>query len=839
MMTQSQEFLLSVSVPQSTPTLVECWVVFQCSGEEEASAEVEETASVSSGAGVMTGDTAGMDSAMPVKVGRSQPIFGLPTPKLQQNVAMDDILKRFWPVGSVVWKSSNVLSDELWSFRFPNDLFKKVPFLGEKFKNFAFTRFGFTIQIQINGSVGQYGRLVLGSIPMFRQTRWNNTKPDKFTIYHAYTSDWLNVDVASGAPAEKSFKYINFTDRMLVANGNTDKFADMYKLSLQVAAPLTAASGVAPDVTVTMYVALNDVELFHPTVAGARTYDVTQVSGIVKKQSEAKKKTVQGIIGERVEGKKTDGGTFPKFTDLGVAIDAGVGAVADILSFIGLNNTVSIKETDPIQVRYPRPLQTADNALTIAAYPDSTRSLVKNFQYVFDDPEALSFKRYFQRPSLLASGKISASDTAGKVVFNHFVTPLSFCKDVSVGLDKGNLVPCTTANVARFFRVWRGGMRYVVSFVASPLQSLRVRICYVPNSNAIISDDVIDRSNARWTVVDVRGNKNFVFEIPFDSTTHWKHVVGGVLTPDETSAYNYSNGRWWMEVANQLSSNTGTPNPISYQVYISGADDLQFGLPDAISPIMLKNLDATYDVKQMSGLEVWSVDDCVTDCDRMRAVQYPAFTSSVSHECFEDDVCNTNFHSFRQLTNMPSFLDAYPTITNPTKDYIGYNISANGTFNFEQASSNHSNFLISVLNMFTFSRGSYRIMAIPCNNGEDPYGKVSRWFTYTRYVRKTDAPAKIGIDISPAVYSMHAYSSSDIKLNPLDITVPFGSIVPTVVNTIGTNVSSTIGYNPTTYFAIFNKEAEDKPLRFDLLLGGGDDLIFGVQRPVCTMYSNL
>jgi len=73
--------------------------------------------------------------------------------------------------------------------------------------------------------------------------------------------------------------------------------------------------------------------------------------------------------------------------------------------------------------------------------------------------------------------------------------------------------------MSRFFRYWRGGVRYTFVFLMSPLMSCRIAASVEWNS--LTSTDIVTSPDLMKRVVTMRGTTVMSFDIPFVSQTPW------------------------------------------------------------------------------------------------------------------------------------------------------------------------------------------------------------------------------------------------------------------------------------------------------------------------------
>lgn len=129
--------------------------------------------------------------------------------------------------------------------------------------------------------------------------------------------------------------------------------------------------------------------------------------------------------------------------------------------------------------------------------------------------------------------------------------------------------------------MWRGGMNFTFKFVKTKFHSGRVRIIYVPgdysaDSGTLPSSDFDIDANYS-TVVDLRSDTDVTFNVPYVAIQPWLLVDVGF--PGTARSYQYSVGKIYIVVLNELRNASTVSDTIDVLVEVAGASDYEVSMP--------------------------------------------------------------------------------------------------------------------------------------------------------------------------------------------------------------------------------------------------------------------
>jgi hypothetical protein len=187
------------------------------------------------------------------------------------------------------------------------------------------------------------------------------------------------------------------------------------------------------------------------------------------------------------------------------------------------------------------------------------------------------FKNYKLRPGLIATVNYTGAESQNNVVTALPVAP-TYCTQ-SVTANYYAIHPI--ANYASNFRYWRGSMKYKLYFTCSRFISSRVRIEWVPDPTIISSITNEDSGDIVSLTVDVCGDTDVSFTVPYLRNQPWLVVADPyTLQLSQSSATPFSNGFFVIRIINPpLTNNSTYSSNVDVAIFMSGGEDFQVARP--------------------------------------------------------------------------------------------------------------------------------------------------------------------------------------------------------------------------------------------------------------------
>lgn len=176
-------------------------------------------------------------------------------------------------------------------------------------------------------------------------------------------------------------------------------------------------------------------------------------------------------------------------------------------------------------------------------------------------------------PSFMGSFSIDSNTATDTALFTYVVSP-------SVGYNdtvNAQYIPSYCAYVASCFKHYRGGMKYFFQFITSQFTTARVRISHFPSTSAPVSledygGDIVS------SIVDIRGDTNFTFTVPYQSPQTYTPVPGyhGLNETDNIDAMDISSTVVF-SLVNPVSTPDSAGSTVVYvNIWAAAAEDMEF-----------------------------------------------------------------------------------------------------------------------------------------------------------------------------------------------------------------------------------------------------------------------
>jgi hypothetical protein len=131
--------------------------------------------------------------------------------------------------------------------------------------------------------------------------------------------------------------------------------------------------------------------------------------------------------------------------------------------------------------------------------------------------------------------------------------------------------------LASIFEYWRGGLVYRFTFAKNAFYSGRLRVSFVPQGTDLTGAGY-DFNQCRNWVLDLSGN-SFEITVPWVYNYPWAKADPGAYTAVQA---NSSTGILFVTVLNELKAPSTVPSTIDLNLWLSGAEDIEFAIPSAV-----------------------------------------------------------------------------------------------------------------------------------------------------------------------------------------------------------------------------------------------------------------
>lgn len=519
------------------------------------------------------------------------------------DATLDNFFSRPLKISTQEWGTGTTLGYDFdpWELYFGN------PRVINRMTNYNLMRAKLRLKIVINGNGFQYGRAMVGYLPM--------DSYDKMSIFASLIPHDLVqlsqcphvfIDPTTSTGGELCLPYFNHFNNSSIPFGNYRNLGRIYVRTINA---LKHANGAGDKCTVSIFAWAEDVQLNVLTSVDAPT--LTPQSGMESKgKKNTMSKSTQG--GKKSSYARQDGGAatagkeideanstgmvsgpatsivkaanalsvIPQIAPFAMATSKVVGAVGNAAKALGYSRPPITKNPEPY-----RPTPASQLATTNT--PDTAIKLtVDEKQELTIDPgiaglgpeDPMSIQNIASRESYLTKFNWDMGTAPETLLWNARVDPVQWVRSGGSAYH----FPAT-AMAALPFEYWTGTLKFRFQIVCSAFHKGRLKFVYDPLFLAS------NEYNTNYIeIVDIADTQDFTVEIGNgQATTLLQHALPGE-DPD-LDQHNvlpltykpYGNGVIGVYIVNELTTpNSDVDNDIQVNVYISAGDDFEVFVPD-------------------------------------------------------------------------------------------------------------------------------------------------------------------------------------------------------------------------------------------------------------------
>jgi len=300
-------------------------------------------------------------------------------------------------------------------------------------------------------------------------------------------------------------------------------------------------------------------------------FDSLEVTGFTsesdKHSTEASKKSSQGFDAKGIVS------TVSKTLRKAPIIGEGYGIIADLVnSFAGdLSKPTYTTSQTPVMPVYQKEAalcHASTYAEQVSMYPNAY--LAQEPKIGGMDTSHMTVSSMAQKPMLVA-----VVACPGNTSFTMDATPLACgATNVSGTAPTNTLIGDWLANIQLPFQYWRGSIKYALHFCVPSFYSFRARV----SLNRQSSLPVIDIGDLESTIIDVKGDTWFEFQVPYLYSTLWREPLTDISGTDAIPTIT-------VEIITPIVGSSAPSTPIVFvNVFRSGGEDTQFSRLRGVRP---------------------------------------------------------------------------------------------------------------------------------------------------------------------------------------------------------------------------------------------------------------
>jgi hypothetical protein len=508
----------------------------------------------------------------------------------------DQILDKPFLVTTISWTTSAANFTELWRLPFPSCIMSN-PLAKVPFNAATFFQARMCCMLQVSGTPMHQGLILVAALPHGTPAIVNANQI--LSAPHVFLNATESTSVCLECPMYTPSTVYRTQDPTATTNNlciSTSAFgSDVFDLVFFVMDALTVATGSSTSISISVHNIFKEAQFYVPKV-GSMSWQAqcgvekmwafkskakisTQCACGEKKMSEDKEDS-----GFRAEGLLTSLWQIPTKIFDGLAtglklvsgdlIDYGRGMVKTLTGFHNPNvgvieeRMMATYRNFPNNVDQPVFLEVLDNHAQFSRIYDD--------YYFRTEQDEMDLKFLTSKPVFVGKFRVLSTDVAGKNLFAYPMTPMV---EASITGEVGNTSfysPLRTIYEAS--RYWRGNLKMHIQAVCTNFHFCKIIVlknyamtdgainagsALVPSYNNIhnINTDTLEFSaGGQIQTIDLKYNSN-LRQIECTKDYSLNAISHGI-------AYGY--------LVQPLTYNSNVPTTITFNVYISGGDDLQF-----------------------------------------------------------------------------------------------------------------------------------------------------------------------------------------------------------------------------------------------------------------------
>jgi len=474
-----------------------------------------------------------------------------------------------------------------------------TPTIKYKLNNWAFIKCNLHLRFVYNASPFYYGSMMVNWKPLqgLSPSFLYNDGSAKILIPFSQTPGRVMIEPQTPEDQEMVLPFF-WPANFLRAQLATD-FQNVGTLYFNIVNTLKSANAVTGvGITVKVYAWASDVVLSGPSVGLALqegVEDEYHQDGPVSKPASA-----IANIAARL-------GDLPVIGRFATATQIGATAIGNIAKLFGFTNVPVINDQQGFQPRALPPIATTDvgfpfEKLTV----DSKNELTIDHRSVgLSSTDELPIASIVQRESYLTSFNWVTTDAADTVLFSSAVTPGLWD---ATGTSNQYLYMTPMAWAATMFDYWRGDVIFRFKVTCSKFHRGRLKISFDPDGYSSLNVTTDQSSHLIMTkIIDISEETNVELRIPYQQYKAWLSTQkANTMTSSNknwgTNAFYHTrgvdNGNIVVTVQTLLTAPVD-PSTVNVQVYVRGAENMDFASPTTVGLDRLTSATIQEDVEEV------------------------------------------------------------------------------------------------------------------------------------------------------------------------------------------------------------------------------------------------
>lgn len=646
----------------------------------------------------------------------------------------------------------------------------------DKLKGFLAFRATAVVRLQVNGNRFQQGRLIMHFLPQGSVNGMYPTNMRNLDLILITQQPRVELDINTQSECVMEIPYTSPFNYLDLQNG----VGNLGVLYLSVYSALEATGG-STNCDYTIWVSFKDVEIVTPST-GTLTFSTQMATGKkvkgkdLEEQETDKLSTKIRVLSQGIgDFGKTVASVFPPLTSITEPVSWALGVASGVAAAFGWSKPTVANVPMIVKFGNPPYFQNSDVACTAAVLANQSNNEVSCLPgFAGSNIDEMSITYIASRPAFFESIAWSTTSSVDTELISYPLTPAFFYKRRTTTNATNTFtydLHTPVSYISRFFRYYRGSLKFTFKFVKTEFHSGRLVLTYTPGNGTVPVTNAATTFTFR-EILDIRQANEYSFVMPYASVVPYRSVLR--MFGEGPNEY----GSISLRVLNDLIAPANVPSTVRILVEVSAHDDFELAGP----AIACAGSDAT-DVTRL----------CLpffTQMDSSQIVKSfkPVGSSNVTGErnlapsmyCIGEKV-----QSIKQLLLRYSrFKGSDSSTSTATVDVNPFHISALGMpfsgSGGEQLPSLYADYYSSLVCLYAYSRGSVRLALNRTATVN------TRLTTYAYFCADTTAALPSyssarsgGVDLSMSLITYHNFDQNN---GVSEIRVPAYNCVPTRLN---------------------------------------------------------
>jgi hypothetical protein len=499
-------------------------------------------------------------------------------PQLEMDYSV--ILNKPFFIKNIAWSNTSVIGSTISTLNIPTDILTN-PLVRIPFEASVYYRAKISVVFQVAGTPMHSGLLIASALPNGADKMWQPaTNLINMNKYLAAPHVFLSANEATPVVLEVPF-YVNSKLQPISINGTsvTPAGGDYAEVLLTVVNAMGVPTSGTNTLTISAHFMFTELEFYAPHVDPAW---VVQSNFSVESFVEGAKGFVTNVFDRVTSGVKSTvkdaydliGSTKVQMFDL---IDSGR---AYLRTLTGLHNPADSTITSKCAVQLRQNTNVVDAPIQIEKLDPYSQFSHYTRDYTFDtDIDEMLISEIVSKPQYVGTFGVRSADVEGTILFSRPITPFQEINQVTYTEGTPPVTVTTIAttsllqNIHFLSRYWRGGLKLHIQSAMSNFHYCKLTIArnYSPDVNMQTSVPAFNSvPNLMMETLEFTGHQVHTIELPFVS------LLEQLPCSTDMRMNALQHGMYYIYVHQPLVVNGSIPTAVKFNVYVSGAPDLQF-----------------------------------------------------------------------------------------------------------------------------------------------------------------------------------------------------------------------------------------------------------------------